>query len=701
MRHDYSVNLLKNHDRTNTLKRLYRFRALLLSLFLASSCLPSHAASWLPFGPYGGDARAIAADPHDHTHLYLGTAIGWIYESHNGGEEWKRLSMIGKRDDLVLDSIVVDHANPKHILIGAWVLGSHDGGLFVSDDGGATWASQPDMQGQSIRALSASASNPKILIAGTLKGIYRSTDGGSHWQLISPEGSKELHEVESIAIDPVNPQIIYAGTWHLPWKTVDGGEHWTNIKEGVIDDSDVFSIIVDPKEPNVVYASACSGIYKSETAGEKFQKVQGIPSTARRTRVLMQDPQNMNIVFAGTTEGLFRTGDSGKNWLRTTGPEVIVNDVYVDPEDTNRIMLATDRGGVLSSHDGGKSFVDSNRGFTSRQITSYLSDTRQQSTIYVGVVNDKAWGGVFASDNGGLSWAQKSAGLSGRDVFSLGQAVDGTILAGTGHGIYRLKGDLWERVEDVNLSVPPPQDTVKRAGVGPKARVRGAVAGKTAASSKPTTSSTQPKRSGEKGRPFDGGVYSIARGGDMLYAATSVGVLESDTAGNSWKLAAGLESHQWDFVAASKTVAVAATLRTAMLSQDGGQKWVPLTLPESLKQVAAVAVDSSGWVWVGGREGAFVSDDGGASWKTLNNLYVRDVNSMFFDESSQRLFVTAINKYDLIFAVHLPDKIVQYWGSGWNLKMARPVGDHLVGVTLFDGVVVQPRMVDSKDQTGN
>ncbi len=79
------------------------------------------------------------------------------------------------------------------------------------------------MRGQSIRALAAAPSDPKILIAGTLKGVYRSTDGGEHWKLISPEGSQEIHEVESIAIDPANSEIIYAGTWHLPWKTTDGG----------------------------------------------------------------------------------------------------------------------------------------------------------------------------------------------------------------------------------------------------------------------------------------------------------------------------------------------------------------------------------------------------------------------------------------------------------------------------------------------
>ena len=56
----------------------------------------------------------------------------------------------------------------------------------------------------------------------------------------------------------------------------------------------------------------------------------------------MQDPQNLNIVFAGTTEGLYRTGDSGGAWQRTTGPELIINDVYIDPANTNRVLLATD-----------------------------------------------------------------------------------------------------------------------------------------------------------------------------------------------------------------------------------------------------------------------------------------------------------------------------------------------------------------------
>ena len=674
-----------------------RFRTPLLGLLFALSCFRLYAANWLPFGPDGGDARAFAADPHDHSHLYLGTATGWIYESRNGGEDWKRLAWIGKRDDLALDSIVVDSSNPKHILVGAWVLGSPDGGIFSSSDGGVTWTSNMEMQGQSIRALTASPSDAKIVIAGTLKGVYRSADGGEHWQLISPAGSMELHEVESIAIDPVDPQIIYAGTWHLPWKTIDGGAHWVGIKQGIIEDSDVFSIILDPKTPKVVYASACSGIYKSEDGGGKFQKIQGIPSTARRTRVLMQDPKNLNIVFAGTTEGLWRTVDSGTTWQRTTGADVIINDVYVDPTNTNRVLMATDRGGVLASNDGGNSFSPSNKGFSARQITSYVGDVAKPATVYVGVVNDKVLGGVFVSDNGGLSWTQKSAGLNGNDVFSLGQASNGTVLAGTGHGIYRLQGEVWSLVKDVTLVSVPEQTT---------AGAKSSTSAKSDASAKQHASTVSARRAAaaaaaeaarRNAKAFDTAVYAIARSGDTLYAATSEGLLQSVTAGASWKLVADEEKHGWNFVAATKSMVMAATLKTAALSSDGGHTWAPVKLPDTLEQVSAVAVDGSSGLWVGGPQGVYLSEDGGATWKTLKNLYLREVNNLFYDEPSQRMLITASSKNTIAFTVNLPDHTIHYWNTGWNLKMIRAVGDHLVGATLFDGIVVQPLMIDSSE----
>ncbi|HEX7157987.1 MAG TPA: hypothetical protein VF214_03150 [Edaphobacter sp.] len=670
------------------MNRLSGLKARLLLLALIAACIPAGAVPWLPFGPYGGDVRSIVADPHDRSHLYLGTVNGCIYESHNSGREWSRLARLDGRDDLVLDSIVIDASRPKRILVAAWVLGTPDGGLFISEDGGITWNSEHDMAGQSIRAMVAAPSDPKTLVAGTLRGVYRTQDGGAHWKLISPEGSREIHEVESVAIDPKDPDIIYAGTWHLPWKTTDGGERWSNIKQGVIDDSDVFSIIVDPRQPSVVYASACSGIYKSENAGGRFEKIQGIPSTARRTRVLMQDPQQLNVVFAGTTEGLYRTSDAGKTWIRTTGPELIVNDVYIDPRDSNRVLLATDRGGVLASNDGGFTFSPSNNGFSSRQITALVVNARRPANLYVGVVNDKAWGGVFQSDNGGLTWFQQSAGLDGLDVFSLEQASDGTLLAGTTHGIYRLSDGVWTRVTNV------------RERTGPVLQKAAAATKHASSHSAPAPRAIAPPVKA-KTIDFDGAVFSLARSGDVVYAATSMGLLKTVTAGMSWGELRRLDGEEWRFVAAHRANVFVAGLHTASLSTDGGASWRSVTLPDSLTQVAAIAVDGPSGLWVGGREGVFYTENGGATWRTLANFSIHDVNSLYYDEAAQRVLITANNRNTIAFAVSLPDKKVQYWNSGWNLRTVRPVGDHLVGTTLFDGIVIQPRMVVSDEASGH
>ncbi len=677
-----------------------RFLPLLLLLLLGGSTVRARAVEWLPFGPYGGDARSFAVDPKDPKHIYLGTANGWIYDSQDGGSSWRRLARVGKRDDLVLDHIAVDRGDPKHLLVGVWVLGQTGGGLFESKDQGKGWSEVGDLKGQSVRSLAESLSDSKIFVAGTLEGIYRSSDGGAHWKLISPEGSHEIHEVESVAIDPKDPSTIYAGTWHLPWKTSDGGEHWNNIKEGVIDDSDVFSIIVDPKDPKTVYASACSGIYKSDSGGDKFQKVQGIPSTARRTRVLMQSPSDLGTVFAGTTEGLFRTTDEGKTWGRTTGPEVIVNDVFIDPSDTKHILVATDRGGVLASEDGGTSFQASNIGFAVRQVASYVADSRSPSTAFISVLNDKNWGGVFESKDGSLSWEQQSAGLDGRDVYSLGQSSDGTILAGTGHGIYRLKDSSWIRVDDVDLS----GSQASEAKVAAKAE--SSPAGKKAGRPGKGSARAVPKKPGKvvlaaravaahPKAPFDGSTFAIATSGDTIYAATAQGLLSSGTAGESWRLVPTLEAQSYQFVSSEKGMTAAATLHSLSRSTDGGKTWTAGTIPEGLSQVTAMTVDDAGSIWIGGREGVWVSRDAGANWTTVKDLFVQDTSNIFFDRETKRIYIAAGKSSHLAYMVQLPDLGVRFWDTGWNLRFVRPMGDHLVGATLFDGMVVQPRMVDS------
>jgi photosystem II stability/assembly factor-like uncharacterized protein len=684
------------------IKRQKIWNTLLGILLFFGAAAPLHAVAWLPFGPDGGDVRSFAADPANPAHVYMGTANGWIYESTDDGAQWNRLARVGRRDDLVLDGIVVDPANPRHILVGAYTADHTDGGLFASEDGGRNWTNSPVLKGQSVRALVAAPSDPKILIAGALSGVYRSEDGGRTWARISPAGSTEIHEIESLAVDPHNPAIIYAGTWHLPWKTTDGGDHWHNIKEGVIEDSDVFSIIVDERDAKTVYASACSGIYKSENGGEQFRKVQGIPSTARRTRVLMQNPKNPDIVFAGTTEGLWRTSDAGKNWIRMTRPEDIVNDIYIDPQRTDHMLVATDRGGVLVSEDGGFTYKPSNSGFSARQIAAYAADPKNPAQVYVGVVNDKDSGGVFASADGGISWTQREDGLNGRDVFALTVAPDNTLIAGTNHGIFTWQDPLWQRygtgddedapatpiVENENTGVPPLwpsyKATYQTVGAGrPAARKRPVV--KAAAST--------PRSTPIAG--YDGAVFALLTSGNTVYAATEQGLFMSASSGASWRQVVAAGTTPLRYLAAGEGKLLAADLKQMEMSVDGG-RWQTVRMPVELTQLAGIAVDGDGELWAVGGEGIVFSRDNGAHWEPVPKLDLNDVNSVYYDAAANRVLVTANNASTFACAIAVGDKSSQCWDTGWHLRQMRPVGDHFLGVTLFDGVVVQPRMVISK-----
>jgi photosystem II stability/assembly factor-like uncharacterized protein len=642
----------------------------LLPLALAATTTsPSPSASaWVPVGPDGGDARAFAGDPANSSHIFLGTTNSWIYQSQDNGATWQRLAKLSKKDDLIIDNIVVDQADPKTLYVGAWVVDHPDGGIFISHDSGESWTKAATMDGQSVRALVQAPSNPKELVAGALKGIFESDDAGATWKQISPPSSNELHEVESIAIDPKDPHTIYAGTWHLPWKTTDDGANWHNIKNGLIDDSDVFSIIIDPKSPQTVYTSACSGIYKSENGGEEYKKIQGIPSTARRTRVLMQDPTNPSIVYGGTTEGLYRTTSAGTNWSRLTGPDVIINDIYIDPKNSQHVLLATDRSGVLMSNDQAVSFKSANDGFSQRQVSALVVDARNPQTIYVGVVNDKVYGGVFISNDSGKTWEQKSNGLDGRDVFSLAQAPDGTLLAGTGHGIFRWNNSAWQPIGKV---VQTEQKTV--TVIRKKKKVK--------------DTRTVTKDMGM----IEGRVYSLDLSQGSWYAATSTGIYQSDNQGGTWQGGPVLSKADYQAIRSAGETVLASRRDSIVVSQDGGKAWQPLTLPAPLTAASSIAVAPGGSLWIGGREGVFYSDDKGATWTQDKNLPISNINSLSYDSDLKRIMVTSWNS-TFVFAVDEKTHDFKWWDAGWNTRVVRSLGGRLMGASLYNGVIVQPQL---------
>ncbi|HEY3704147.1 MAG TPA: transcriptional regulator [Terracidiphilus sp.] len=644
-----------------------------LLVFVSAVPVTGQQASWNPVGPDGGDARVLSSVPGKPAHLYLGTTNSLLYESTDQGANWHRLAKLDSTDDLVIDHILVDTSTPSLIYAAAWKFDRPEGSLWVSRDAGKTWQELKGLHGQSIRAFAQAPSDHHMLFAGTLQGVFRSNDAGETWNQISPAGSTEIHEVESLAIDPRDPNIVYAGTWHLAWKTTDGGAHWNNIKQGVIDDSDVFSIIIDPEQANIVYMSACSGIYKSENGGAQFRKIQGIPATARRTRVLKQDPVHRDTVYAGTTEGLYKTTNAGHTFQRMTGPDVIVNDVYVDTSDPDRVLLATDRSGVLTSSDAAVKFVASNHGFSARKVQALTVDPKEPSRVYAGVVNDKTYGGAFLSEDGGVRWSQVAEGLEGRDVFSLAQSADGSLLAGTNSGIFALEKGAWAPRNTIANTVAKATPAVVK---GKKITVE--------------------KNVKEPTRQFDGRVFALDLSGDVWAAATSGGLYTSKDKAASWQGGPGQGA---DFTSITvHGVTMAASRPTGIvLSNDAGATWWPMGVPTAVTRIHRVAFANDGTLWLGSREGVYFTRDKGKTWMWVHRLPLVDVSDLYYDSKTNKVLVSSRGS-DFIYAIDDQSLDWKWYQTGFHLYLVRAAGDRLLAASLDDGVLVEPRA--SETQTG-
>ncbi|HET7185969.1 MAG TPA: transcriptional regulator [Terriglobales bacterium] len=661
--------IASNEQSGMTAARICRcFLAVLLLVVSLVAAGQNSQQRWVTIGPEGGDVRSLAHDPHDPSHIFLGTSAGEMYLSTDAGATWSHFAHFGGSDDYVLDHIVVDSANPNTVYVAAWSIENSGGDIFRSRDGGSTWQPLPGMHGKSVRSFAVFAGDSRTLIAGALDGVFRSNDAGNNWERISPANHPEIKNIESIAIDPRSPQVIYAGTWHLPWKTTDGGATWQSMKQGIVDDSDVFSIIVDPQNPATVYLSACSGIYKSDNAGDLFHKIQSIPFSARRTRVLRQDPTNSAIVYAGTTEGLWRTLDGGKTWRRTTAPNLIVNDVDVDPRQPSHVLLATDRSGVMASEDGTQSVRASNRGFSHRQVSAVLADRNNPATLYAGVINDKEFGGVFVSHDAGAHWQQMNAGLSGHDIFTLAQTSHGDLLAGTQRGIY-----IYERPAGrwraTNLIVN--EKIISTPARGPKLK-----------NAKYATHKEY-VRAELKGR-----VARIVVAGERWYAATSEGVFASYDQGHSWHGGPVGELRNFFSVDVDGEKVVASTPNSLAVSHNHGVAWTPVNLPSFVGTVSSVAMSPSA-MWVSAYAGVFFSKDDGANWEhVLVGTPPQNLTSVRYDAVSQRLL--GVTHSGEVYSTVDNNHWNRIADAGIHMRSVNFAGGRLLGITPFRGIVAPP-----------
>jgi photosystem II stability/assembly factor-like uncharacterized protein len=669
--------------------------AIFCSALLFLFTLPGFASDWRLLGPEGGDVRSLAYDPSNPERILLGTSAGQMFNSQDGGKSWTLFAHLAPGDDYVLDHIIFDPAHPATIYVAGWSLYNNDeGDVFRSDDSGHTWRTLPGVHGKSVRAMAMAPSDPNLLVIGALDGVFRTRDGGQTWQQISPPNNAEIKNIESLAIDPQNPDIIYAGTWHLPWKTEDGGKNWHSISKGIAFDSDMFSIIVDPRHPDVVYASACSGMYKSDNKAEYFHRIyMSLPTPAHRTRVMKQDTQRSNIVYGGTVAGLWKSVDGGDHWKLVTDPDVIVNDVLVDPANPDHVLVATDRGGVLASNDGFAHYETSNRGFAHRVIGGLVADNKDPNRIFVGVVNDKNLGGVFVSSDGGSSWRQTNSGLDDRDILSLQQTREGVLFAGTNHGVFYLNavGGTWEPASMIMGPVPQPEEKPVAAKTTAHSTKKGTT--HTAGTTHPATAKKAAVK--EIAIPLEKAprVLAFNLDGDKWYAATNDGFFVSSDHGRKWYGTPVEGEHE--FIAVNSftdgSVGLVAP-KHAYMSRDEGKTWNQIAVPQYVTGIYSLNQSGDGSLWMGTREGALHSMDAGTTWEhVLGGLPARNVYVVRYDPASKGLLATAQQTH----GVYESNDFGQSWhrsaDTGVSIRAAINFQGHLLAASSYNGLLLQQR----------
>ncbi|MGI8788411.1 MAG: WD40/YVTN/BNR-like repeat-containing protein [Pyrinomonadaceae bacterium] len=605
---------------------------------------------WSIVGPSGGDVRGVAIDPRDKDRLYISTLDGQIYTSGNGGVTWKLLVNLN-RPRLVLDQLFVDSRDSK-IIYASGNRFKDPGGFFKTTDGGATWKEAKELSGESIHSMTQSTLDPNVLLVGTINGVWISKNSGDSWTKIS--SSTMPVNVDSLEMDPRSLDTIYAGTWWRAYKTTDAGKNWRLIKDGMIDDSDVFAITVDTKNPDHVVASACSGIYESQNAGEKWSKIQGIPSQSRRTRDILQHPSRPGTIYAATTEGFWMTTDGGKTWAMTTQRNLEINSIAVHPDNPDKVFIATNNYGVMVSTDGGRNFRATNDNFTSRFTYSVTADLENPNRLYATTQNTATGGGfVFISNDGGTNWEQaKNLDVARVSPFALLQdkVNPNTIYLGTNVGMFRSldRGINWTQILPPKVAKTPVRRTTRGRGR------RTAVAKKPVTPVAPVAPATPGliPALGEK-------VKVLTRtedGKNGILAGTEKGIYRSYDLAKGWEkisFGEGLNDNVFTIAATPlqpETIWVGTATSGIIVSRDNGATWQKsVGVPENVP-VNTIAIDpkSADNIYVGTIQTFYMSGNGGKSWtRRGGNLPLGNFTSILINpNNSKEIFVSSALESD-------------------------------------------------------
>ena len=351
------------------------------------------AIKWRNIGPFrGGRSASVTGVAGKANLFYMGATGGGVWKTTDAGNTWQNISdgFFGGS----VGAVAVSESDNNVIYVGMGektVRGnvSSGDGIWKSVNAGKTWKHVGLKNSRHIPRMRIHPKNSDIVFAGVMgdlykptqeRGVYKTTDGGETWRkvLFSNEDSGAV----DLVIDPNNPRILYATTWNIRrtpyslssggdgsalWKSTDEGETWTNIStnKGLPDGIwGIAGITVSPVNSDIVYAlieNKKGGVYKSTDAGKTWKLINSERKLRQRawyyTR-LYADTQDEDILYVLNVR-YHKSTDGGKTYKTYNAPHGDHHDLWIAPEDNQRMIIGDD-GGAQISFDAGENWSTMN-----------------------------------------------------------------------------------------------------------------------------------------------------------------------------------------------------------------------------------------------------------------------------------------------------------------------------------------------------
>ena len=337
-------------------------------------------------GPFRGGRAGTAVGVLNNPNLYyMGTAGGGVWKTQDSGSTWEPISdgYFGGS----IGAIAVSESDENIIYVGEGeqtlrgnVSSGH--GMWKSTDAGETWKYIGLPKSEHISRIRIHPENPDIVYVGVIgnlwkpnteRGLYKTNDGGLTWEKILYVSDKA--GIGDIVIDPNNSRIIYATTWQMKrngyrmdsggpdskiFRSYDSGKTWEDISEFNGLPSFPWGIVgvaispVNSKRIWVMVEADNGGLFRSDDGGNNWEKVNSNRALRQRawyyTRIYA-DTQNEDKVFVLNVSYGVST-DGGKTFTLKNAPHGDHHDLWIDPNNNMRMVMADD-GGAQVSNDGG------------------------------------------------------------------------------------------------------------------------------------------------------------------------------------------------------------------------------------------------------------------------------------------------------------------------------------------------------------